>query len=141
LAVCQNTAHAVVPVHTKPEFELFRQLIESQGFYYSLSKQPAVASASKAIDFTRLAQAWTAKVHELVLDNGEHERKLFYKLPEQLERHYKKWLQAVVNELTLWNHYTYAITQYISFEQTQIAMPMVSPPVLYYTQDIQRLHL
>jgi hypothetical protein len=103
LAVRQNTAHAVVPVHTKGEFELFRQLIGSQGFYYSLSKQPVVANASKAIDFIRLAQAWTAKVHELVLESGSHEAKLFYKLPEQLERHYKTWLQARGERATLVN--------------------------------------
>jgi hypothetical protein len=47
LSECQQTAHAVVPVHTAGEFSLFKSMLKSGGFYKDTrGKQPIAANTS-----------------------------------------------------------------------------------------------
>ena len=79
-------------------------------------------------------------MHELVLDNGEHERKLFYKLPEQLERHYKKWLQARGQRATLVNT-THMRSPATSLLSNPNRHAHVLPPVPLLTPGLQNTPL
>jgi hypothetical protein len=65
LAEGQQTAHAVVPVHTSGEFKLFKTMLNSGGFYKkSRGRQLIAANASRNVDFVKMAKEWTLKVHD-----------------------------------------------------------------------------
>jgi len=104
LSECQQTAFAVVPVHTSGEFSLFKTMLQSGGFYKEQRGQQLIAAnTSRTVDFERMAQEWTLKVHEAAGENRERLQRIYYKLPEQLERHHKRWVQRRGENATLVN--------------------------------------
>jgi hypothetical protein len=46
LAECQQTAHAVVPVHTSGEFKLFKTMLNSGGFYKKSRRRQLIAASA-----------------------------------------------------------------------------------------------
>ena len=48
-----------------------------------------------------MAQEWTLKVHEAAGENRDKTQRIYYKLPEQLERHHKSWVQRRGENATL----------------------------------------
>ena len=105
LAERQRTMHAVVPVHTYGEYNLFRGLMESGLYYTPSDKAPAISHTARTVDFEKLAARWNEMVDEraTTIMNQVMTNKIYYKLPEQLERHYKLWLQARGTRATLVN--------------------------------------
>jgi len=97
--------HAVVPVHTYGEYNLFRGLMESGLYYTPSDKAPAISHTARTVDFEKLAARWNEMVDEraTTIMNQVMTNKIYYKLPEQLERHYKLWLQARGTRATLVN--------------------------------------
>ena len=90
----QQTAHAVVPVHTAGEFMLFKSMLNSGGYYKDVrGKQLIAANASRTVDFVKMAKEWTLKVHEAATENCEKKDRIYYKLPEQLEKYHKSLVQ------------------------------------------------
>ena len=83
LAAAQNTKFAVTPFHTKEEFQLFHQAVSVGGEWCVPQRQP---------NFDNMASWWSAKT------NG---KTIFYKLPEYLSGHYKKWLAKRQEKETL----------------------------------------
>ncbi|KAJ7637248.1 hypothetical protein DFH06DRAFT_1433264, partial [Mycena polygramma] len=81
LAAAQDTKFALVPVHTNEEYSLFNRAARSGG---------ESAASNGPPNFNEMAKWWSGKV------NGKN---IFYKLPEQLQSHYKVWT-AVRDELT-----------------------------------------
>lgn len=106
LAQSQKTAFAVVPVHTTAEYQLFTQLLKSGTFHImNKGKQPSAAHASKSVDFMKMAKEWAVHVHILSEGNqtlARHE-KIYYKLPEQLEKHHQNWVKSRGEVATLSN--------------------------------------
>jgi hypothetical protein len=68
-----------------------------------LEKAPLASRSAKSVDFNQLAQAWTTHVHQNYNEDSNGALKIFYKLPEQLERHYNLWLQSRAERATLEN--------------------------------------
>jgi hypothetical protein len=89
LAECQQTMHAVVPVHTPGEHGLFTNLLESGNYFNSSSKMPAASHTARTVNFDRLTQRWNEIVHEWALTVQPKYNRIYYKLPEQLEHHHK----------------------------------------------------
>jgi hypothetical protein len=91
LSECQQTAHAVVPVHTAGEFKLFKGMINFGGFYIKTLRALIAAKVTKTVNFLQFAKAWTDKVHETATEKREKAERIYYKLPEQLEKHHQVW--------------------------------------------------
>lgn len=104
LAERQQTAHPVVPVHSAGEFRLFKEMLKSGGFYIaSRTREPIAANVTRTIDFERFAKEWTIKVHEAAEEQRERGERIYYKLPEQLERYHKTWVKKRGEIATLAN--------------------------------------
>src|SRR3984885_12912595 len=96
LAERQQTMHAVIPIHTAEEYTLFANLMDSGNWFKTSTCMPIAGKTSQTVNFRDLAKRWNEIVHEHAaapaanLQSGS----IFYKLPEQLERHHKLWLEA-----------------------------------------------
>lgn len=100
----QQTAHAVVPVHTAGEYKLFKEMIKSGGFYKNeTSRTLTAAKVTKTVNFLQFAKAWTEKVHEAAAEKREKLERIYYKLPEQLEKHHQLWVRRRGQNATLIN--------------------------------------
>ena len=96
------TAHAVVPIHTNGEFKLFNDLMRSERFYKKDQRRVA-AKVSQSVDFTAFAKEWTIHVHLAAAENRDKNNKIYYKLPEQLEKHHQAWVKTRGENATLSN--------------------------------------
>ncbi|KAF7304332.1 hypothetical protein HMN09_00835000 [Mycena chlorophos] len=100
LQIRQRTTAAVVPIHTQPEFVLFKRIISS---FISSSVAPTATAdeVCKATDYSALALHWNREVltqSPTVLKAAE---RIYFKLPEHLMRHHKKTLQWQDSRATL----------------------------------------
>jgi hypothetical protein len=77
LASMQGTQYAVVPLHTKEEYELFHSSVKSGGEWSAAVTKP---------NFSAMAKWWSGKAKGM-------ENSVFYKLPEHLEHYYGIWDQ------------------------------------------------
>ncbi|KAF8076563.1 hypothetical protein FPV67DRAFT_1559024 [Lyophyllum atratum] len=93
----QQTAHAVVPIHTSTEYRLFNELLGTYEFAIQSSRAPVASQTAKAINFEKFAIRWNQVVHERPNDN------LYYKIPQQLERHHKVWAAYRAEKATMSN--------------------------------------
>ena len=100
LAERQMTAHAVLPIHTNGEFKLFNDLIRSERFYKKDQRRVA-AKVSQSVDFIAFAKEWTIHVHQAVAENQDKNNWIYYKLPEQLEKHHQAWVKTQGENATL----------------------------------------
>ena len=64
---------------------------------------PIAGKTSQTVNFHDLTKRWNEIVHEhaAVPIADLHSGSIFYKLPEQLERHHKLWLEARGRRATL----------------------------------------
>ncbi|KAG7089395.1 hypothetical protein E1B28_011083 [Marasmius oreades] len=93
LQLRQRTTIPVLPVHTHAEFVEFKYLVNSNQF--------TVGRKKDKIDFEKLAQHWNMRVNlqdPKILDSNQ---RLYYKLPELLEVHYKKGIQWRAERATI----------------------------------------
>lgn len=74
LAAAQQTKYAVTSIHTPEEYALFNSALSTGGVF-------AVQNGKKP-KFEDMARWWSGKVDGTTI---------FYKLPESLESHFKKW--------------------------------------------------
>ncbi|KAG6877503.1 hypothetical protein C0992_009828 [Termitomyces sp. T32_za158] len=93
----QQTVHAVVPIHTSAEYQLYNELLATNAFNIQSSRGPTAARTAKSINFEKLAFRWNQVVHERPDD------KIYYKIPQQLERHHKIWAAYRAEKATLLN--------------------------------------
>ncbi|KAF9037406.1 hypothetical protein BDZ89DRAFT_1011046 [Hymenopellis radicata] len=89
LQLRQRTLHPVLPVSTHAEYRKFKELINDPIFQRGHANHPP-HEAYKNIDFKLLAQSWNDKVNNQDRTIAETSRRLYYKLPAQLELHHKK---------------------------------------------------
>ncbi|KAF5382657.1 hypothetical protein D9615_003030 [Tricholomella constricta] len=93
----QQTAHAVVPIHTSAEYKLFNELLATDEFSVQSLRAPVANQTAKSINFEKFALRWNQVVHE------RPGVQLFYKIPQQLERHHKVWAAYRAEKATLSN--------------------------------------
>lgn len=98
----QKTQFAVLPIHTHSEFALFTECMHSGKFLTQSNSKKADASGH-VVDFESLARWWNDEVHKRP-EVTERQSRIFYKLPEQLERHYKTWSQYRAEKATVTSH-------------------------------------
>lgn len=98
---CQRTEHAVAPIHTSTEFQLFRELMQSGKFSIHSTRAPAAQHTNVAVNFDALALHWNQTVHARALSDDLRLAPIFYKIPEQLERHHKVWAAYRGEQATL----------------------------------------
>ena len=103
LAECQQTAHAVIPIHTAEEYALFTKLMDSGNWFKPSTHMPNAGRTSQTINFNELAKRWNEIVHEQATEATGNllSPNIFYKLPELLERHHKQWVEARGRRATL----------------------------------------
>lgn len=65
---------------------------------------PAAGNTGRSVNFERLTVRWNEMVHEQAeIENRSKADRIYYKLPEHLERHHKLWVQARATRATLVN--------------------------------------
>ena len=87
------TAHAVVPIHMNGKFKFFNDLMRSERFYKK-DQINVAAKVSQSVDFTAFVKEWTIHVHLAAAENWDKNNKIYYKLPEQLEKHHPVWVKT-----------------------------------------------
>ncbi|KAF9051108.1 hypothetical protein BDZ89DRAFT_1056981 [Hymenopellis radicata] len=95
----QKTEHPVLPVSSHAEFKYFTTALESNEFWTNSSTRKTRGDTG-SVNFEKFARFWNDEVHKRPASTNKHER-LFYKLPEQLERHYKVWARYRAEKATL----------------------------------------
>lgn len=93
----QQTAHPVVPIHTPDEYALFNELLATNAFNIRGARAPPASQTAKSINFEKLTLWWNQVVHK------RPNQKLFYKIPQLLERHHKVWAAYRAEKATLLN--------------------------------------
>ncbi|KAJ3822534.1 hypothetical protein F5880DRAFT_1573957 [Lentinula raphanica] len=90
LQIRQRTLHAVTPVHTYAEYVKFKSCINDRQFRRRVIKQYSPHEAYKLIDFEKFAIYWNSEVEKQDRTEADSNKRLYYKLPTQLERHHKR---------------------------------------------------
>jgi hypothetical protein len=88
----QHTLYPVTPVHTYAEFAKFKSCINDQQFRRKTRKSYPVNDAHKLVDFEKVAIYWNSEVEKQNQTETDSSKRIYYKLPSQLERHHKKTL-------------------------------------------------
>lgn len=93
LQLRQRTLFPITPVHTFAEYAKFKKEINDRQFKKrNLKKTYPPHEAYKTVDFHRLTIAWNSAVDNQSRTETDSNKRLYYKLPSQLERHYKRTL-------------------------------------------------
>jgi hypothetical protein len=92
LQVRQRALHPITPVHTYAEFKKFKNCINDTQFRKKVRKDYSPAEAYKRVDFEKLAVYWNSEVDKQDQTETDSNKRLYYKLPPQLERHHKRTL-------------------------------------------------
>ncbi|KAJ7752173.1 hypothetical protein DFH07DRAFT_960610 [Mycena maculata] len=98
LQLRQRTTTAVVPVHTRREFELFQANIVS---FIPLNINTAPEMVYKVTKYEEFARFWNCQVATQLPAELDSSKRIYFKLPEQLERHHKKSIQWKTTRATL----------------------------------------
>ncbi|KAJ7227290.1 hypothetical protein GGX14DRAFT_555855 [Mycena pura] len=98
LQMRQRSTVAVVPVHTRREFEFFQENI---AVFIPANAPTAPDKVYKVTKYNDLARFWNRRVASQSPTELAADRRLYFKLPEQLERHHKKSLQWKTTRATL----------------------------------------
>jgi hypothetical protein len=98
LQLRQRTTAAVVPVHTRREFELFQENI---GSFIPSSTNSAPEKVYKVTKYDEFARFWNRRVATQSPTELDSSKRIYFKLPEQLERHHKKSIQWKTARATL----------------------------------------
>lgn len=98
----QQTLYAVTPVHTYAEYVKFKSLVHDTQFRRKgIRRQYPSHEAFKLIDWDRLVISWNSEVDKQSRSETDSNKRLYYKLPSQLERHYKKMISWTSAQSTI----------------------------------------
>jgi hypothetical protein len=92
LQLRQRSLHPITPVHTIAEYTKFKQHIHDTQIRRNTKKIYPTYEANKMIDFDKFAVFWNSEVEKQDRTEVDSNKRLYYKLPSQLERHHKKTL-------------------------------------------------
>ncbi|KAJ7161577.1 hypothetical protein C8R46DRAFT_1037773 [Mycena filopes] len=98
LQLRQRTTAAVVPVHTRREFELFQENIRS---FIPPNTNSTPEKVYKVTKYEEFARFWNRRVATQSPTELDSSRRRYFKLPEQLERHHKNSIQWKTARATL----------------------------------------
>ncbi|KAF9065307.1 hypothetical protein BDP27DRAFT_1424992 [Rhodocollybia butyracea] len=100
LQLCQRAIYPVIPIHTRAEYDEFRRFLGLTVIRNNRSNVPP-SQAWKGIDYVKFAQLWNLKVETQDPSTTDSNQRLYYKLPEQLQRHHKKSLEWQTSRATM----------------------------------------
>ncbi|KAJ3821235.1 hypothetical protein F5880DRAFT_845504 [Lentinula raphanica] len=103
LQLCFRTVYPVLPVHTRAEYVEFKRSV-GLAIVKTRRKDGTVLRASdawKGIDYVKFAQIWNSKVDAQDPTIIDSNKRIYYKLPEQLLRHHKKSLERQASQATM----------------------------------------
>jgi hypothetical protein len=92
LQLRQRSLHPITPVHTIAEYAKFKQHIHDTQIRRNTKKIYPTYEANKMIDFDKFAVFWNSEVEKQDRTEVDSNKRLYYKLPSQLERHHKRIL-------------------------------------------------
>jgi hypothetical protein len=92
LQIRQRTVHPVTPVHTYQEYLFFKHWVSDAQFRKKTQSTPAPHEAHKLVDFDQFTIFWNRNVYTQDRAETDSNKRLYYKLPSHLERHYKRTL-------------------------------------------------
>ncbi|KAJ3842724.1 hypothetical protein F5878DRAFT_697092 [Lentinula raphanica] len=120
----QRSFAAILPVHTAAEYRKAKAEANNKRYRrpYALlpgHKCPA-HEAWKDIDFDKLALDWNADVEGQDPGIKDPNKRIYYKLPQQLEQHYKKTLQWSISRATMFDE--------VNAESLRAALDMLDGP-------------
>lgn len=81
-----------MPVHTLAEYKFFNQHINDGTFAKNTRKTYPAHEAYKSIDYEIFTRFWNAAVEKQNWAETDSNKRIYYKIPSQLERHHKKRL-------------------------------------------------
>lgn len=88
----QRTLYPVTPVHTNEEYKFFKHHMNNKLFKKNTSKKNPPHEAWRDIDFLKLTIFWNSEVHKQDRTVTDSSKRIYYKIPFQLEKHCKKVL-------------------------------------------------
>jgi hypothetical protein len=99
----QLTLFPVTPVHTLSEYKLFKEIIYDDCFRRggAQNKVYSAQDAYKMINWDKVAVFWNIRVATQSRVETDSNQRLYYKVPPQLERHYKHMLAYSTERTTL----------------------------------------
>jgi len=92
LQLRQRSLHPITPVHTLAEYAKFKQHIHDTQIRRNTKKIYPTHEAHKTIDFEKFAVFWNSEVEKQDRTEVDSNKRIYYKLPSQLERHHKRIL-------------------------------------------------
>ncbi|CAK5282202.1 unnamed protein product [Mycena citricolor] len=101
LQLRQRALYPVLPVATQAEYRKFKEEINNPTWKKNSRRSVAPHEANKAIDFERFAVFWNNLVNTQDQTICDPERRLYSKLPQQLEAHHKKVIAYKMERSTL----------------------------------------
>ncbi|KAJ3821689.1 hypothetical protein F5880DRAFT_1485618, partial [Lentinula raphanica] len=120
----QRSFAAILPVHTTAEFRKAKAQANNKRYRRPHALLPGhkcpAHEAWKDIDFNKLAADWNIDVEEQDSGIKDPDKRIYYKLPQQLEQHYKKTLQWSISRATMFDE--------VNAESLRTALDMLDGP-------------
>jgi len=90
LQLRQRSLYPITPVHTHAEFLKFKQHVLDPLFRRDVRKTYPQNQSNRHIDFDEFARFWNSEVAKQDHAETDSNKRIYYKIPSQLEKHYKK---------------------------------------------------
>jgi hypothetical protein len=90
LQLRQRSLYPITPVHTNAEFVKFKKHILDPLFRRNVQKEYTLSQSHQGIDFDQFAQFWNSEVAKQDHKETDSSKRIYYKVPSQLEKYYKK---------------------------------------------------
>jgi hypothetical protein len=90
LQLRQRSLYPITPVHTHAEFIKFKEHVLDPLFRRNVRKAYSPNQSNRNIDFDEFARFWNSEVEKQDRAETDSSKRIYYKVPSQLEKHYKK---------------------------------------------------
>jgi hypothetical protein len=90
LQLRQRSIYPITPVHTRAEFLKFKQHVLDPLFRRDVRKTYSQSQSNRNIDFDEFSRFWNSEVEKQDHAETDSNKRIYYKVPSQLEKHYKK---------------------------------------------------
>jgi hypothetical protein len=90
LQLRQRSLYPITPVNTHAEFLKFKQHVLDPLFRRDVRKTYSQSQSHQNINFDEFARFWNSEVEKQDHTETDSNKRIYYKVPSQLEKHYKK---------------------------------------------------
>ena len=90
LQLRQRSIYPITPVHTHAEFLKFKEHVLDPLFRRDVRKTYSQSQSYQNINFDEFARFWNSEVEKQNHAETDSNKCIYYKVPTQLEKHYKK---------------------------------------------------